>query len=111
MEKELEPITRKSATDIAREIDRLLADMKQKFNILQFEQKQIQPLTNDIANVSPSDCDSPETMVVTKDLVSRLTQADKTLKEAFYMIQDALSSIATGCKNYKGNDQLQKKVG
>ncbi|MBO7506612.1 MAG: hypothetical protein J6T67_04445 [Paludibacteraceae bacterium] len=111
MEKELEPITRKSATDITREIDRLLADMKQKFNILQFEQKQIQPFVNDIANVGPQGSDSPEAMVVTKDLVCRLTQADKTLKEAFYMIQDAISTIATGCKNYKESNSLQKKVG
>ncbi len=111
MEKELEPIARKNATDITKELDCLLADMKQKFNILQFEQKQIQPFVNDIANVSPSDCDTPETMVFTKDLVYRLTQADKTLKEAFYMIQDAFSSISTGCKNYQESKHPQRKVG
>lgn len=111
MEKELEPIGRKSATEITKELDCLLSDMKQKFNILQFEQKQIQPFVNDIANVSPTDCESPETMVVAKDLVYRLTQADKTLKEAFYMIQDAFSSITTGCNNYKESNHLQKKVG
>lgn len=111
MEKELEPIVRRSAEDIAREIDDMLADMKLKFNILQFEQKQIQPFVNDIASVCPSEYDAPEAMVVTKDLVYRLSQADKTLKEAFYMIQEAISSISTGCQNIKESGIFQKQVG
>ncbi len=111
MKKELDPIARKNATDIAKEIEDMLADMKLKFNIMQFEQKQIQPFVNDIANVSPSDYDEPESMVVTKDLVYRLSQADKTLSEAFCMIQDAFSSISTGCRNLKNSGMLQKQVG
>lgn len=111
MEKELEPMVKKSATDITRDLDILLADMKQKFNVLQFDQNQIQLFVNEVANVSPSDCDSPESTVVAKDLVGRLTQADKSLKEAFYMIQEALSSISTGCRNYKESNNLQQRVG
>ncbi|MCQ2224509.1 MAG: hypothetical protein MJZ14_02135 [Paludibacteraceae bacterium] len=108
MEKELEPMARKNASDITKEIDELLVNMKQRFNVLQFEQKHIQLFVNDMASIGAAD-DSEETTAVTKDMVYRLSQADKSLKEAFYMIQEALSSISTGCKNLKASTEMQQQ--
>ncbi|MCQ2231931.1 MAG: hypothetical protein MJZ30_08820 [Paludibacteraceae bacterium] len=109
MENVLEPMVRKSTMDITREMDFLLTEMKQKFNLLQFEQKHIQLIVNDLANIAPSDCDAPDSTAVAMDTVYRLSQADKSFKEAFYMIQEALSSIATGSKNLKESHEMQQQ--
>ncbi|MCQ2209054.1 MAG: hypothetical protein MJZ34_02070 [Paludibacteraceae bacterium] len=94
----------KNGTSVVKNVDSLIRSVQSTYDCLSFDAKRIKPCVEMLQNMPMSD--SPNAAVATKDLVNRLTAADEKLAEAMCLIQDALSSVSIGGKNYK--DSVRK---
>ena len=84
---------------VVKSVDMLIRSVQSTCDCLSFDAKRIKPCIESLQNKPMAD--SPNVVMATKDLVNRLTVADEKLAEAMCLIQDALSSVSIGMKNYK----------
>ncbi len=89
----------KKENSVIKNVELLIRSVQSTYDCLSFDSKRIKPCVELLQNMPLSD--SPGAANATKDLVNRLTVADEKLSEAMCLIQDALSSVSIGSKNYK----------
>ncbi|MBO4529499.1 MAG: hypothetical protein J5767_02565 [Paludibacteraceae bacterium] len=94
----------KNDTSVIKNVEMLIRSVQSTYDCLSFDAKRIKPCVELLQSMPISE--TPNAVVATKDLVSRLTVADEKLAEAMCLIQDALSSVSIGGKNYK--DSIKK---
>ncbi|MBR0501647.1 MAG: hypothetical protein IJJ77_00190 [Paludibacteraceae bacterium] len=96
----------KNDTSVIKNVEMLIRSVQSTYDCLSFDAKRIKPCVELLQSMPISDSQTPNAVVATKDLVNRLTVADEKLAEAMCLIQDALSSVSIGGKNYK--DSIKK---
>ncbi|MBR5971897.1 MAG: hypothetical protein IK017_04510 [Paludibacteraceae bacterium] len=94
----------KNDASVIKNVEMLIRSVQSTYDCLSFDAKRIKPCVELLQSMPISE--TPNAVVATKDLVSRLTVADEKLAEAMCLIQDALSSVSIGGKNYK--DSIKK---
>ncbi len=94
----------KNDTSVIKNVEMLIRNVQSTYDCLSFDAKRIKPCVELLQSMPISE--TPNAAVATKDLVNRLKVADEKLAEAMCLIQDALSSVSIGGKNYK--DSVKK---
>ncbi len=90
-------------------LEKLLAKMRESGSYLELSVKDVRPCLESL--LAEAATDEETSRIVVCDLVARLTSAEKQLSEALCLVQDAVSSVSTGCKFYKENLPELQEVG
>lgn len=90
-----------NSDNISISVEKLLTKMKESGAYLELSVKDIRPCLKSL--LAEAATDEEASRIVVGDLVARLTSAEKQLSEALCLVQDAVSSVSTGCKFYKEN--------
>lgn len=90
-------------------LEKLLIKMRESGSYLELSVKDIRPCLEGL--LAEASTNEEPSRIVLGDLVARLTSAEKQLSEALCLVQDAVSSVSTGCKFYKENMPELQEVG